>query len=113
MYQSLQAGKPVILPETDTLADSLLGGIGLDNRYTFALVRDHVDQVMLVSEEAIARAMAYLYKNHRLVVEGASATTVSALFEHDLVKPGCSAVLILTGNNVDPAAFYTAVANYL
>ena len=38
MYQSQRAGKPVEVEELPTLADALGGGIGLDNRYTFAMV---------------------------------------------------------------------------
>ena len=38
-----RAGKPLPVAELPTLADALGGGIGLDNRYTFAMVRDLVD----------------------------------------------------------------------
>jgi threonine dehydratase len=113
MYESLKAGKPVVLPESDTLADSLLGGIGLDNKYTFPLVRDCVDEVVCVSEVAIAQGMAFLYKHQLMVVEGASATTVSALLERSITKEGSHIVLLLTGNNVDPQAFLSAVSGHL
>ncbi len=39
MVHSLRAGRLLELPEEDTLADALAGGIGLDNRYTFRLVQ--------------------------------------------------------------------------
>ena len=50
MYESLRAGRPVEVEETASLADSLGGGIGLDNRYTFDLVRHFVDDCILVTE---------------------------------------------------------------
>ena len=54
MKLSLEAGKPVPVIEEPSLADSLGGGIGLDNQYTFQLVRDLVDETLLVSEDEIA-----------------------------------------------------------
>jgi threonine dehydratase len=43
MYESIKAGKPTVVDELDTLADNLVGGIGLDNRYTFNMVQTYVD----------------------------------------------------------------------
>lgn len=111
MFHSLQAGKPVILDEADTLADSLLGGIGLDNNVSFPLVQKYVDEVVLVSEAAIASALTFLYKKHRMVVEGAAATTVAAAVEHDIIQPGSHTALILSGNNVDTSAFLRVIQN--
>ena len=54
MKLSLKAGKPVPVIEEPSLTDSLGGGIGLDNQYTFQLVRDLVDETLLVSEDEIA-----------------------------------------------------------
>ena len=59
MIASLKAGRPVEIPEVDSLADALLGGIGLDNRYTFELTRRSIDQALTVSEAQIARAMVW------------------------------------------------------
>lgn len=74
MYESLKAGKPVVVSEHETLADSLLGGIGDENKYTFSMVNEYVDQSLLVNEETIKKGMAYLYKEHKIVVEGAAAS---------------------------------------
>ena len=57
MQVSLLAGKPVLVEEFETLADSLGGGIGLDNQHTFAMCRDLLDDVVLVSEEEIAEGV--------------------------------------------------------
>ena len=54
MVESLHAGRPIELPEEETLADALAGGIGLDNRHTFRMVRELVDETILVTEEEIA-----------------------------------------------------------
>ncbi|MFZ7103300.1 MAG: hydroxyectoine utilization dehydratase EutB [Peptococcaceae bacterium] len=113
MYHSIRAGKPVKLPEADTLADSLLGGIGPDNKYTLPLLQKYVDDTVLVSEEAIARGMAFLCRNNRLLVEGAAAVGIAALAEHNLASPGSNAAVIISGNNVDVPAFLAATKKYL
>ncbi|NJN83145.1 MAG: pyridoxal-phosphate dependent enzyme, partial [Caldilineaceae bacterium] len=79
MHASLMAGKPVQLPEEKTLADSLMGGIGLENRHTFGLVRDWVDEIVLLTEEEIAAAMEYALRTEHLVVEGGGAVGLGAL----------------------------------
>jgi threonine dehydratase len=101
MYKSLQAGRPVELPEQDTLADSLLGGIGLENRYTYAMVQKLVDDVVLVSEEAIAEAMAFVMREHRLIIEGAGAVGVAALIHKKINSDAHNVAVILSGGNVD------------
>ena len=103
MLDSLAAGQPVAVPEVDSLADSLGGGIGLHNRWTFALVRRWMDQGLRVSEASIARAMVYLLEEEKLLVEGACAATVGAVEQHALDLRGRCVVLVLSGRNVDLA----------
>ncbi len=104
MAASLEAGRPLPVEEGPTLADALRGGIGLDNRWTFALCRDLLDAVVLVEEEAIAEAMRRLFLEERLVVEGAGAVPVAALLSDALALPAAGrSVLLLSGRNVDPA----------
>lgn len=113
MAESLRAGRPVALAEQDTLADSLLGGIGLDNRYTFRMVQQYADEVVLVPEPAIAAGMAYLFQRHRLVVEGAAATGIGALLHRGIVAPGSHVAVVVSGNNVDLPAFLRAAQPFL
>ncbi|MFW6063687.1 MAG: hydroxyectoine utilization dehydratase EutB [Chloroflexota bacterium] len=100
MYHSLQAGRPVQLPEEETLADSLLGGIGLDNAYTFRIVETLVDEVLLVGEAEIAAAMAFLLREQSVVAEGAGAVGVAALLSDGLVVSGERVAVIISGGNV-------------
>lgn len=109
MSHSLQAGRPVVVAEHDTLADSLLGGIGRENQYSFGMVRRYVDDVVLVSEEAIAEGMAVLFDQQRMVVEGAAATGIAALLHGNVARPGSNIAVIVSGNNVDTRAFLTAI----
>jgi len=100
MYASLEAGRPVAVKEVATLADSLGGGIGLDNRYTFQLVRDLVDEVLLVDEEQIAAGIGHAYREESEIIEGAAAVGISALKSRLLRDTGVT-VAVLSGRNID------------
>jgi len=101
MAASLQRGGPVEMEEATTLADSLQGGIGLNNRYTFTLVRDLVDEIVLVSEDRIWQAMLWAFNNHGLVLEGAGAVGIAALMS-DMIDPGARVAVVCTGQNIEP-----------
>jgi threonine dehydratase len=109
MYHSLQAGRPVQMLEESTLADSLQGGIGLDNQYTFQLVREYVDEVILLSEEEIAGGMAYAFFEHHLVLEGAGAVGIAGLLHRKISKLGRNVALVLSGGNVELRSFLQIV----
>ncbi|MEM7172907.1 MAG: hydroxyectoine utilization dehydratase EutB [Pseudomonadota bacterium] len=100
MYESQHAGKPVMVSELPTLADALGGGIGLDNRHTFALVRDLVDELLLVDEAEIAKAIHHAYWVEQEIVEGAGAVGIAALLAGKVRAQGPMAVL-LSGGNID------------
>ncbi|WP_157018170.1 hydroxyectoine utilization dehydratase EutB [Mesorhizobium xinjiangense] len=105
MKASVDAGHPVEVEEVASLADSLGGGIGLDNRVSFALCRDLLDDIVLVSEDEIYRAMQALYYEDRLVAEGASAVGIAALASGRLGDLGGPVATIISGRNVDMAVF--------
>jgi threonine dehydratase len=110
MHRSLQAGKPVLVTEEESLADSLGGGIGLDNAVTFDLCRCLLDDLILVSEDEIAEAMRFAYREERLVVEGGGAVGISALLAGKAGRAGGKIVCVLSGRNVDMAQFTEIVA---
>ena len=100
MIESLKAGRPVEMPEEPTLADSLLGGIGLDNKYTFDIVRDYVDETVQVGEEEISKGIAYIMENHHVIAEGASATGIAYALRSGAIKKGSNVAIIVTGNGI-------------
>ncbi|WP_189606010.1 hydroxyectoine utilization dehydratase EutB [Mesorhizobium sp. M4B.F.Ca.ET.017.02.2.1] len=102
MKASLDAGRPIEIEELPTLADSLGGGIGLDNRLTFGMCRDLLDDVILLSEDEIAAGIRHAYEEEREIVEGAGAVGIAALLAGK-VKTAGPAVLILSGRNIDMA----------
>ncbi|HEX7063567.1 MAG TPA: hydroxyectoine utilization dehydratase EutB [Bacillales bacterium] len=109
MFESQKAGRPIELQESDTLADSLLGGIGLENRHTFEMVKRYVDETILVNETMIADGMTFMMDEHRLVTEGAAAVGVGALLHNILPVSGNNTAMIISGKNVDLSAFYKVV----
>ncbi|MDR9440547.1 MAG: pyridoxal-phosphate dependent enzyme, partial [Halomonas sp.] len=100
MWESLKAGHPVAVEEVESLADSLGGGIGRDNRCTFALVSEVMDDHFHVSELAIAAAMVDILEDEKRLVEGAAAVGLAAIKEHGLDVRGQRVALILSGNGV-------------
>jgi threonine dehydratase len=102
MARSLRAGRPVELDEQATLADSLQGGIGLDNRCTFAITRTLVDDVVLVSEQQIWDAMRFAFDHHRIVLEGGGAVGIAALLAGLVVGDG-HVVVVASGANAENA----------
>ncbi|WP_373895544.1 pyridoxal-phosphate dependent enzyme [Virgibacillus sp. CBA3643] len=100
MYESIKQGKPVSVQEQDTLADSLLGGIGENNQYTFNMVQQYVDEIILLDEEAFAEGMNYMLEKHRMIIEGAAASGIGAIL-HEKVNLGSSVAVIISGCSVD------------
>ena len=110
MYESVRAGRPVEVEEAPSLADSLGGGIGFDNRYTFELVRALVDDYVLVTEAEIARAMRHLYRNERVIAEGGGAVSVAAVLAEKVSGLSGNVVCVVSGGNVDMTTFTRIVA---
>ena len=110
MYESVRAGRPVEIEETPSLADSLGGGIGFDNRCTFELVRALVDDYVLVTETEIARAMRHLYRNERVIAEGGGAVSVAAVLAEKVSDLSGNVVCVVSGGNVDMTTFTRIVA---
>lgn len=100
MYASQKAGRPIVVEELPTLADSLGGGIGLNNQHTFAMTRKLVDELILVSETEIARAIRHAYWQERLVIEGSGSVGIAALLAGKIKNPG-RCVALISGQNID------------
>lgn len=112
MIRSIEAGRPVAVEEEESLADSLGGGIGLDNRHTFEMVRELVDDFVLVSEEEIAAAVRFAYEEESEVVEGAGAVGIAVLLAGKLpaIAGDGPLVCLLSGRNIDMSLHRRLVA---
>jgi threonine dehydratase len=92
------AGSPVKLDRTSSIADGLLAvEIG---HLTFAHHQRYIDDVVVVEDEAMRRAMRVLLDRGKIVAEPSGAVTAAALLE-GLVKPSGPAVAILSGGNIE------------
>ncbi len=100
MRASLDAGKPVQVEEYPSLADSLGGGIGLDNNLTLAMCQTYVDDAILLTEAEIAAGMRHAYENEREIIEGGGAVGIGALLAGKVQSEG-PVVVLLSGRNVD------------
>ena len=101
MKRSLEAGHVVTLDKTGSIADGLLTIRPGD--LTFEHVRAFVDDVVTVPDEAMVRAIAWLFRNARLVVEPSGSVTVAALMRNlggvDVSRG--PVVAIVSGGNVE------------
>lgn len=112
MYDSVRAGRIVESRILPTLSDSTAGGIE-PGAITFDLCRRFVDDWVLVDEGEIRRAMALVFHEHNLVIEGAAGVAVAGLLGTSERLPGPAggnAVVIVCGGNIDRAAFDEAIA---
>jgi threonine dehydratase len=92
------AGRPVKLEHTGGLADGLLAvEIG---HVTFAHHQQYLDDVVLVDDAALRRAMRLLLDRMKLVVEPSGAITVAALLEGKFTPRGPT-VAVLSGGNIE------------
>ncbi len=96
---SLSTGAPVELGAMRTMADGI--AVARPGEVPFRAIREHVDDVVTVSEESISTALLALLERAKLVVEPAGAVAVAAMLDDPSLAPTPS-VAILSGGNVDP-----------
>lgn len=102
MSASRAAGRPVRLDRTASIADGLLPVQPGD--LTFEHVQALVDDLVTVSEEAIAAAVGWVFREARLVAEPSGAAAVAAILGSG-ASAGARAVAVISGGNVSPADF--------
>lgn len=107
MQECQRQGGPVMVEELPTLADSPGGGMGLDNRYTFSMVRDLVEEIVLVNEAEIAQAIRHADCEERQIVEG--AVGIAARITGRAQPTGPTAVF-MRGGNIDMALHHSIVS---
>jgi threonine dehydratase len=109
--QSLQKGEPYARETTDTIADGIAtGGI---SELTYGLIDEYVDDVVTVSDEAIARGVVFLMERAKQVVEGAGAASVAPLFADSVDVSGETVVPLLCGGNLDVSMLQTVLTHEL
>lgn len=97
-YRSLKSGvlQPPLKP--NTIADGLLTAL---SELTFTIVKENVDDILTVSEDAIIKAMQLIWQRMKIIIEPSSAVPFAALYENRNLFQGKRAGIILSGGNVD------------
>ncbi|MBI2302836.1 MAG: threonine ammonia-lyase [Armatimonadetes bacterium] len=98
MRASAAAGEVTLVPGAPTLADGI--AVKRVSPRTLELVQRHVDDLMAVQEETIARAVLTLIERQKTVAEGAAAATLAVLLEGQVSVDGPT-VLVISGGNID------------
>lgn len=102
MARSLAAGHVVEIPVEQTLADGLAGQI---DDAALEIGRRMLDGIATVSEEAIARAIGWLAREHGVRAEGSGAVGVAAILERVVAPPRFPAAVVVSGGNIDVERF--------
>src|SRR6056297_1849945 len=97
-YRSFKSGELVFPDHPDTIADGLKTALGSN---TFPIVRKFVDDIVLVQEEEILRAMKLIWERMKIVVEPSAAVPLAALLNGSLDVSGARVGITLSGGNVD------------
>ena len=82
----------------DTVCDALVGGVG---KLAFDILRDYIDDIIEVKEASIRKAVKYMIKEEKFIVEGASAATVAAVMDNRGRVGGQNVALVMSGGNID------------
>ena len=100
MRQSLDAGRPIRLDKIDTIADGLTAPMA--GELTFPIVRDLVDDVVLVTDDEIRSSVRDLLSSAKLVAEPAGAAALAAVTAGRIgAQRGSRVVAVVSGGNVD------------
>lgn len=99
MHFSLIKGSIMETPLAFSLADGI--AVKRPGENTFRVIRERVDEVVLVDEEEIAQTIVLLLERSKLLVEGAGAVTLAALLQGKAKFPQGKTVCLLSGGNID------------
>ena len=103
-YRSFKSGVRVERSTPNTIADGLRTTLGVRN---FPIIRGHVEDIVLISEEEIVEAMRFVWERAKIVIEPSSAVAVAPLLFRKLDISGQNIAVILSGGNVDLSDFFS------
>ena len=103
LRRALEAGEPVRLPKIATIADSLAPPSCAE--FSFGLCRDHLDELVVITDDEMRRAMAMLVEQVKIAVEPAGAAAAAALWHLRDKIAGQRVGILVCGSNIDAANF--------
>lgn len=99
MYNSVKNGGIESLSAVSTIADGI--AVKKPGENTYALVRDYVDDIALVSDDEVASAILALIEKQKMIAEGAGAAAVAAVMADKFDLKGKRVVAVVSGGNID------------
>ena len=97
-FRSLAAGSIQNNETTDTIADGLKTNLG---DITFGIIKNHVSQIITVSEDEIVDAMRKIWERMKIIIEPSSAVPFAAILREPHTFKGKRVGLIVTGGNIE------------
>ena len=105
-FRSVKAGKIIPPEDPNTIADGLKTSLG---DKTFPIIRELVDEIVLVTEDQIITAMRYIFERMKIIVEPSSAVPFGALISNHLNISNKKVGIIISGGNVDFTKFFESI----
>jgi len=102
-HLSFQKGSVQTIEDVDTICDALIAT--KPGALPFEYVQKYVDDVVLVSEESVKKAVGFLFEKTKLVVEPSGAVGIAALLSKVVSAENGRVVLLLSGGNVSRENF--------
>ncbi|MCH4886970.1 threonine/serine dehydratase [Acidaminobacter sp. JC074] len=85
-------------PSDESVCEALIGGVG---ELAYNLADELIDDIIIVKEESIIKALKHMILEERTIIEASSCVVVAALMEHADYDFGKEVALLLSGNNID------------
>ena len=99
MYNSIKDGEIECLGSVSTIADGI--AVKKPGENTFALVKEYVDDIALVSDDEVSSAILALIEKQKMIAAGAGAAAVAAVMFDKFDLKGKRVVAIVSGGNID------------
>lgn len=99
---SVQSGKVEKAPFVNTIADGLMTTL---SERTLAIIKTHVSDILLVSDEEIKAALRLVYERMKIIIEPSCAVPLAAVLKNPTLFKGKKVGIILSGGNVDLSKF--------
>jgi threonine dehydratase len=109
-WQSFQQDRRVKISPPDTIADGMR--TLQPGELTFPVVRQYVEDVLLVSDEQVVSTLLFLLNRMKILVEPTGAVAPAVLFHHILKSPGQKVGVLISGGNIAPSLLEQLLREY-
>jgi len=111
MYLSFKKGSLQSIERVDTICDALVAT--KPGALPFAIVQKYVDEVVLVSDQAVKTAVGLIFETAKLVVEPSAAVGIAALLTGTVAAKNKKVVALLSGGNVSKENFSAILSSLM